>query len=88
MRCQEVIQPVLFQTGALHSGQGVVGVELVEALSRLAGQDTGLGTLGQHLARLLNGAGNAMDAVNTAVDNTARNVACFFIILNLSFLMC
>ena len=40
----------------------MVGVELVEALSRLAGQDTGLGTLGQHLARLLNGAGNAMDA--------------------------
>ena len=40
----------------------MVGVELVEALSRLAGQDTGLGTLGQHLGSFLDGAGNAMDA--------------------------
>ena len=81
-------RPALFQARALHSGQGPVGVQLVEALSRLTGQDTGLGTLGQHLGSFLDGAGNAMDAVNTAVDNTARNVACFFIILNLSFLMC
>lgn len=55
-------RPALFQARALHSGQGPVGVQLVEALSRLTGQDTGLGTLGQDLGGLLYSAGHAVDA--------------------------
>ena len=51
----------LFQTGALHSGESMVGIEFVETLALLAGQDAGLGALLQDLGGLLHGAGLAMD---------------------------